>query len=278
MAFTNITIVRKHLAEFRRPQKLVENLLFRLSGDEPLELPHKGIRIGTEKVKGKEFNQPQSETITIAANPVSLGHSNLVADSVVAASDRSLTKIYRENIDYLVDYSAGTVSRIEGGEIESGQEITVWYYHYRLYQKDSDYAISYASGKITRLPEGSLEDGQIVWVDYEIETGIFSDEMITRSVEEAHLIVHGCIAEEYLESSDSLLELAETYIALEILSRMKGLEVMQSTYVNPSVKSSLGKEYLELGQSYRSEADRILVRFGATSEGLNSGLKIRNNP
>ena len=217
------------------------------------------------------------EAVTIADNPVSLGHAHLITDSVVAAADQSLTTIYRENIDYIVDYRAGTISRIDGGGIQSGARISVWYYHFRLYQKDVDYAIDYASGKVTRLPGGELDAGQTIWVDYEIEAGIFSDEMISRSVEEAHTIVCGNIAEEYLESSDRLLEVAETYIALEILARMKGLEVMQSTFINPSRKSSIGKQYLQLGQSYRAEAENILVRYGAPSEALTYGIKIRNN-
>ncbi len=247
-----------------------------MSGDEPLELPHKGIKIGSEKVKGKEYNQPVYEAVIIADNPVSLGHANLITDSVVAASDQSLTTIYRENIDYIIDYNAGTISRIEAGGIQSGKEVSVWYYHFRLYQKDVDYAVDYASGKITKLPGGELDAGQMVWVDYEVEAGIFSEEMISRSVEEAHTIVCANIAVEYLESSDRLLEIAETYIALEILARMKGLEVMQSTFVNPSQKSSIGMQYLQLGQSYRAEAENILVRYGAPSEALTYGIKIRN--
>jgi hypothetical protein len=277
MAFTNINIVKKHLTELRRPQKLVENVLYRLSGDEPLELPHKGIKISSEKVKGKEYNQPVYESVTISDNPVSLGHANLITDSVVAATDQSLTAIYRENIDYMIDYKAGTISRIEAGGIQAGKQVSVWYYHFRLYQKDVDYAIDYASGKITRLPQGELEAGQMIWVDYEVEAGIFSEEMISRSVEEAHTVVCAKISEEYLESSDRLLEIAETYIALEILARMKGLEVMQSTFVNPLQKSPIGKQYLELGQSYRGEAENILVRYGAPSGALTLGIKIRNN-
>ncbi len=278
MSFTNIDIVRKHLTDFHRPQKAVENLLLRLSGGEPTELPHKGINSGSEKVKSKESGTPEYEKVVLGENPVNLGFSNIVADSVVVASDQSLTKIYNENNDYLVIYGSGTIERLGGGEIQSGEELSVWYHPYRVYAKDTDYSIDYAAGKISILPEGALEAGQLVWIDYEIEAGMFSDEVVARAIGEANTILKAQISEEFLESSDDLIVVAETYLAIDILARMKGLEILQSEYVNPSQKGMLGSEYLALGESYRKQADTILDRYRKSPGSLSFPLKIRNNP
>ena len=67
-------------------------------------------------------------------------------------------------------------------------------------------------------------------------------------------------------------------MALEILARMKGLEVLQSVYVNPTQKSALCNEYLDLGQSYREEAEKILIKYRAPLKSLDYPRKIRNNP
>jgi hypothetical protein len=278
MSFTNITIVRKHLTDFRRPENVVENLLLRLSGDEPVELPHKGIKPGTEKVKGKEYSAPEYEKVVLGVNPVSLGYHEIIGDSVVVASDQSLTRIYNENVDYLIDYSSGTIERLESGEIQFGDSVSVWYYPYRLYVKDTDYSMDYTAGKIALLPEGSLESGQIVWVDYEIEAGMFSDEIVARAIEEADAMLKAEIADEYLESADDLIVVAETYLAIDILARMKGLEILQSQYVNPTQKGMLGNEYLALGESYRKQAETILDRYRKSPGSLSFPLKIRNNP
>ncbi len=277
MSFTNIAIVRKHLTDFRRPQRAVENHLLRLSSSEPVELPHKGIKLGSEKVKGKEYSLPEYENVALGVNPVSLGHNNIIGDSVVVASDQSLTRIYNENVDFLIDYNSGTIERLEGGNIPAGQSVSVWYFPYRLYLKDTDYAMDYAAGKITLLQDGALEAGQIVWLDYEIEVGMFSDEIVARAIEEANAILKAEMADEYLESADDLIAVAETYLAIDILARMKGLEILQSEYVNPTQKGMLGSEYLALGESYRKQAESIIDRYRKSPGSLSFPLKVRNN-
>jgi len=278
MAFTNVTIVSKHLAEFKRTLRSVENQMFRMIGDEFLELPHKSMKQSSELVKGKELNQPSYERVTLDDGQISLNKTEIIPESVVVAADQSLSVIYHENIDYTVDYKNGLISRNASGGITSGQEVSVWYFHYTLYTRNNDYTIDYAAGKIRRLADGSVENGQVVWIDYEIEAGSFSDDMINQAVDEAHVYVEARIGEEYLDSPDSILEVAETYIALDILARMKGLEVLQSEFVGSSQKSSVSTDYLNLGRSYREQADRILEEYAKPKDNLVGPLKIRNIP
>jgi hypothetical protein len=276
MAFTNVTIVSKHLAEFKRTLRSVENQIFHLSGEEFIELPHKGITQSSEIVKGKELNQPVYEKVTLDDGQVSLNKSEIIPESVVVARDQSLSVIYNENIDYTVDYKSGLISRTENGGIVSGQEVSVWYFTYTVYARNNDYVFDYKSGKIKRLTEGAVENGQVVWIDYEIEAGSFSDDMIQQAVEEAHTYVEMQISEEFLDSSDNILEVAETYIALDILARMKGLEVLQSEFVGSSQRSSVSTDYIMMGRSYREQADKILERYSNPEDSLASPRKIRN--
>jgi hypothetical protein len=278
MAFTNVTTVRKHLSEFKRTLKSVENLTLRLSGEEKLDLPHKGIKPSSEKVKGREQNQPFFETVTLGDGAVSLSHSELVIDSVVAARDQSLTQVYQENIDYRVDHSLGTITRIADGAIESGQKTAVWYYYFKLYSGGVDYVIDYGGGNISRVPDGDLEEGQVVWIDYAVETGEFSDDVVARAIEEAHADLMEQVDEKYADSADDLLEVAETYLALEILSRMKGLEVLQSEFIDPTNKNSISADYLNLGRSYGEQAERLLEPYLKEKSSLAFPRIARNNP
>lgn len=278
MAFTNISTVRKHLSEFKRTLKSVENHILRLSGEDELDLPHKGIKPSSEKVKGREQNQPFFETVTLGDGEVSLSHNELVVDSVVAARDQSLTQVYQENVDYRIDHHLGTISRVEDGAIESGQTTAIWYYYFKVYTVGVDYAIDYGAGNVRRLADGDVEDGQVVWIDYEVETGEFSDDMVTRAIEEAHVDLMGRVDEKYGDSADDLLEVAETYLALEILSRMKGLEVLQSEFIDPSNKNSISAYYLNLGQSYGEQATRLLEPYLKAKSSLAYPRIARNNP
>jgi len=276
MAFTNVTTVRKHLTEFRRTLKNVNDLMFRLSGDDPQDLPHKGIKSSSEKVKGKKLSRPFCEMVVLGDGITALSHSELVVDSVAVARDQSLTEVYSENIDYMVNYGEGTISRIESGAIEAGRKVAVWYYYFQVYARDVDYGIDYGAGKIKRLPDGNIEEGQLVWIDYEVETGMFADDMMARAIAEAHTDLESRIDEIHADSQDTLLEVAETYLAVQILARMKGLEVLQSEFINPSQKTEISEDYLNLGDSYGKQAERILEPYLKKKDTLAFPKVIRN--
>jgi hypothetical protein len=142
MAYTNIELVRKHLQESVRSEGKVENHKIKLDGVDALVLPHAGLIASSERVKGKEQVVPARESVVLYDEPKSLSKSELLPDSVVAAKDSSLTEIYAENVDFVVDYTSGTITRIADGNLESGQSVTTWYYYFTLYSKDEDYLIS----------------------------------------------------------------------------------------------------------------------------------------
>ena len=276
MSFTNVTLVRKHLTEFSRTLKNVENLVLRFVDDDKIELPQKGIKQNTECVKAREINQPVEEEITLGDSAVNLVWSHLVPDTVVVALDQSLTRIYQIGSDYSVDYKSGTITRLSGGSIEIGQSVAVWYFYFRKYERGVDYSFNYSSGVLTRLPEGEIESGQIVYLDYEIESVTFADDTVARAIEEAHAVLKNNLAEEYRDSSDEIFEIAETYLAVNILSRIKSLEILQSDYIDISQKKQISDNFLTTGEKYRQEADKMMRDYYQTGGNLSFPTRIRN--
>ncbi len=256
--------------------RTIEDFNFRLTGSDDLDLPHKNIRQESEKIKGREKSSPEFQQVVLADDPVSLNHTEIIPQSVAVASDQSLGTVYRENVDFHVDHKNGLIKRLPDGSIFSGSNIAVWYYHYRIYTRNTDYAMFYSAGKIKRLPEGAIEDGQAVWIDYEIEAGSFSDDMLSQALEEANAIIRGQIREEYLSSDDSRLTVAETYLTLSVLARMKALEMLQSQYIDAHDRSGMADEYMRLGKTYSEQADSILYDFRKAFGSISFPTRIRN--
>lgn len=268
MAYTNIELVRKHLQESVRTEGKVENHRVILSGVETVVFPHAGLIAGSERVKGKEQIAPARESVVLYDEPKSLSKSALLPDSVVAAKDSSLTEIYAENVDFVVDYASGTITRMADGNIESGQSVTIWYYYFTLYSKDEDYLISYQNGEVTRLEDGNIADGQIVWIDYEIESGLFADDVITNAIIEASTQLEDRIDSNVVDDATSVLTIAETYLTVSILTQIRALEIIQSSALSASSRAGLSSQLLEISNRYRQEYDDIIKPFLKTGSRL----------
>lgn len=274
MAYTNIELVRKHLQESIRAETEVENHRIELFGLDPVLLPHCGLIIDSEKVKGKQLLVPHSESITLNDEPGSLGRTDLLSDSVVVAKDTSLTDIYTENLDFLVDYAAGTVRRIAGGRIESGQTVAIWYYGYTIYEKNSDYIISYQSGEVTRLENGRIADGQLVWIDYEIESGLFADDVIANAILEASAQLEQRIDSTYADDAPAMLTIAETYLTVSILTQIRALETVQSSSLMASARGNLSSQLLEISNRYRQEYESVIEPYAKKGSALTGPTRL----
>jgi len=261
MAYTNIELVRKHLQESVRSGGKVENHRIKLDGVNTVLLPHAGLIADSESVKGKEQIIPANETIALFDEAEPLDKSDPIPDSVVAAKDSSLTQIYVENVDFIVDYESGTVKRIPDGNIASGQSIDFWYYYFTLYSRDEDYLISYQNGEVTRLQDGSIADGQVVWIDYEIESGLFADDVITNAIIEASTQLGERIDSAAIDDASSILTIAETYLTVSILTQIRALDIIQSSALSASSRGGLSSQLLEISNRYRQEYEDIVKPF-----------------
>jgi len=272
MAFTTKEIVKKHILDHHLGSEKVENERASLQGSEWTQLEKRMVLEGSEKIKGKEQIEPTREEISFASADIqNLSHSELMPDTVAAASDSSLGTVYIENIDYHVDYDLGQITRLSSGAIPQGASAAVWYLYYRIYEKGVDFDIDCQRGRIKRRSGGAIESGQWVYVDYTAEYGSLDDEAIVNAISEADSQILDFIDSVHHDSSDKLLVAAETYLAVSIICRIRAMESISpsrgkaSTAGGPDAMS-----WTSLSDMYKKEAYNILSKYAGPMNSLNS--------
>jgi hypothetical protein len=265
MNITTITHVRNHLYRLSVGEGEIRNHAVRIYADEYSGLAHAHLSNDSETVKSLTGAVPLSETIVLADDPVSLQHQHLVPDSVVCATDSSLSMVYQENVDYTVDYASGNVMRIDGGVVSKGSEVTVWYLFYHVYQRDVDYYIDYQRGRLRRTTSGNIEEGQELLVDYRLGTTEFADSEIEQCIVEAEAEIMLLIDPIWQESTDPALQAAATFLTLSLLCR--NAVSLAAAGTGSDVRAS---NWLELSESYRQTATRLLTWFTRETPGLSA--------
>lgn len=268
MAFTTKEIVKKHILDHHLGSAIVENEKARIQGLDWIQLQKKMILVGSEKIKGKEQIEPAREDIDFGtADTQNLTHSELIQDTVVAASDSSLGIIYIENVDYHVDYDDGCFTRISSGSIPQGAAITVWYLYYRVYEKGVDYDIDYQRGRIKRRSGGAIESGQWIYADYTAEYGALDDDAIVNAISEANSRILDYIDATHHDSNDKLLVSAETYLAVSIICRIRAMESISPS--RGKTESADAMSWTALSDMYKKETFNILAKYASPSNNLN---------
>jgi hypothetical protein len=272
MPFTTAEIVKKHILDHHIGSTIVSNEAVQLPVSGPVQLQKQMILASSETVKAKEQNTPTRESVSFAAgDEINLVHSKLISDSVIVASDTSLRQVYVENVDYHIDYDLGTIRRVPAGVIAAGAEVIVWYLFYRVYQRGVDYDIDYQQGTLTRRNSGAIEAGQWILVDYTTEYGSLDDSAIENAITEADREVLSFIDEAYSESSDRALVTAETYLAVSIICRIRGMEAISPSRGKTS--GSDARSWAAISEMYCKETYNILARFAGPINSFNSPSK-----
>ncbi len=273
MAYTNPELVRKHLHETTRSSSGIELHRMKLTGTLPLSLPHAGLVEDSERVMTKEQLAPEMEVTTLHDDDVSLTRANLVPESVVVAKDSSMGAIYKENTDYVVDCANGRLRRVTGGAIASGQMVVIWYDFFTLFARGEDYAISYQNGEITRLDEGVIADGQEIFISYQIESGVFSDEIIANAILEASVLLDGRLEQPVVDDAVRAVTVAETYLAVSILMQIKATEALRSSVYSTASRSATSSSLLDLSTKYRRDCEEIIAPYAKKSARMASPVR-----
>jgi hypothetical protein len=264
MSFTTIEIVKKHILEKHIGIQQIESEPVKLVADTAVGLRYPPVYSGSEKVKAKEQNKPDYQIVDFSgSDEVTLNRPELIKDSVVVASDSSLGKIFKENIDYIVDYDEGILIRLGSGEVPQGATVSVWYVPFHIYTRGQDYKIIYSKGEISRLSGGDIESGQWVYVDYVSEYAFIDDEIIANAINEANEQVLNFIDSVYTSSSDRSLVVAETYLAVSIVCRIKALEAVSS-----GLKDTVSSSWSILSDQYKRDAYILLEKFAGSLGGF----------
>jgi hypothetical protein len=261
MPFTTKEIVKKHILDHHIGSSIIANEFAQLTGSDSCQLSRQMILASSETVKAKGQNNPSWEAINFAyGDNINLASAKIISDSVVVASDSSLGRIYVENVDYHIDYDLGVCRRIQSGGITAGGNVVIWYLQYRIYLRGVDYDIDYQAGSLRRRSSGALESGQTVLVDYTAEYGNLDDDAIDNAISEANELVISFIDEAYREASEKGLVIAETYLAVSIICRIKSIESMSLS--NIKVGNNAGS-WAAISDMYRKEAFSVMSRYAA---------------
>ncbi len=264
MSLTTIDRIRHHLSRINPGAGQARDQAVRLTSDGYIALPHAHIISASEKVKTTAGDIPLSEHLTLAAAPVPATHREIIPGTMVCARDSSLSQVYQENADYVVDYAAGTVGRLDSGDIDSGDTVIIWYQHYIVYQRGLDYTIDYERGQLRRIASGSIAAGQEVLVDYQLGITSLADEEIEQGIVDAEAEIFHTIASEFRESTDPALQTAATFLTLSLLCR-NAAGLAASGGVSSQNQLSF---WLALSASYRETAERLLTWFRQSVPGL----------
>ena len=264
MSYTNLETVRKHINLDEIPGGLKSDVPVIFTDREDSPIPGRGIVENSVIVKAIKNYAPYSEEITPGDGVVSLSNNRLVLNSVTIATDKSLGAIYTENIDFSIDCTNGTVSRLSGGSIESGQTVVVWYYFYSVYTEGVDYSVNNQSGMVRRLPGGDIQIGQTVLLDYELSLNQLNDEFISEAVQEANAIVERQVDPNKKFGADLTLQTAATCLAVSLVCRMAAISDLR--FGASSRQTALA--WISLAESYRDDYKNLLKVFRPQAAGL----------
>jgi len=255
MSLTTIDKIRPHLSHVDTGERRMTDQVVRISADAYVELPHAGITPDSETVKNLMGDAPTAEAVVFDTPSISLAQNHLLHGAVVVGDNSSLSRIYSENIDYLIDYDAGTITRIASGAIAADTAAMIWYQYYRVYRPEYDYDIDYATGRIRRVASGDIPENCEVFVDYLLQGVRFDDTEIEQCIREAEAQITGMIDPGFAEATDEPLQTAATWLALASLWRNA------STITNREAYLALSRAYheyaMELIKPYRRRVPNI---------------------
>jgi hypothetical protein len=200
------------------PNVFNERIVLNLYEDS--QLGHANVDEDTEVVKRIEVVAPQAEAgnpITLNANvPVNLDNQKIAWDSVVVAADAFAAVVYVENVDYIIDYTNGTVRRANvGSTIPDGGAVWVWTIPFAVMAEGSDYNINYDEGTITRRAGTDIPDGATVWVDYAHSQATVTDLAIRQAIAQSESFIASRLRGGFtMESDDEGLKSACTFFTM----------------------------------------------------------------
>jgi hypothetical protein len=268
VSYASIKQVRSHLVDNRPLADAVYNQAVVLTGTEWIRLFGGAIDPVSVAVKGRRSSQLTRVALVVGPVPVSVGASDLEVGSVVVASDSSLGHVYRENIDYTVDYIHGKIVVRTDGELVDGSPVTVWYGSYEPYQRDTDFHLDAENGSIRRLVSGRIVNGELVLVDYRPVYASFADEIVETATAEANGVIERSVDPGREFGADPSLSLAATYYALAIVCRAAA-----SRALGAGGGDRLAPAWMKLADDYAARSEERLREFRPAVGGLHPPVR-----
>jgi len=257
MPYTNPELVKKHIRLEQTVSGFRRDYPVTFADQEWVKLPGQGIVEDSVIVKAIHGHAPVFEEPIMIDGLILLANGHLVPNSVTIASDSSLGEIYKENIDYSVDCTNGTILPLSSGTIPTGSRLAVWYYYYSVYTRGSDYSVNYLDGTIKRTADSDIQPNQTVLIDYQLSGNQLNDDIIAEVVSEANAVVEKQVDPGREFGADMTLQAAATYMAVSLLCRIAAADDLK---FNPYGRQT-APSWLSLADSYRHDCETLLKTF-----------------
>mgnify|MGYP001598506400 CR=1 FL=1 len=257
MLYTSVEKVKQHLVSVFPIQERVLDHSTVLTGIDFVTFFGGAIDDATLVVKSVKSNDLKRAAITLGISATALPDSLLIRGTVVVASNSSLGIIFVENQDYIIDYSAGTISIKSGGTLTAGQLVSIWYGNYVRYNNGSDFVASAFDGRIRRTPNSGIASGETVCLDYSPIIDTYNDVMIQNAVDESNSLIEKTIDPYQQFGIEPLIQIAATYRAVETVSRASAARELSSQRGEYNVALA----WLKLADEYARRADELIASF-----------------
>jgi len=269
MALTNIDTIKSLIQSFliTIPNILNERIQFELF--EASQLEHTNIDNLSETVKIIRDALPLLDVkspITLTdQDPVSLTSQKIVWDTVIVSNTLSLTTIYVENDDYIIDYTNGTITRTTTGTtIPNGGTIYIWYLPFTILTSGSDYNINYDFGTLTRRAGSSIPNNATIYVDYSHSQATVTDTSLLEIIDEMEHFVKPRLKSGFtLDSDDAGLKSAATNFCLYLFCLSQSLKELHVAGKDDSDK--LASQWMKLSDKYLDTANVLFSKYLKTT-------------
>jgi hypothetical protein len=276
MSFTTPAQIKSHLLNSTRPVLHVENERVQLSGTADVELAYGALVSSSESVKRDCLASviTSGPHVLTETNWSDLSASQVVAGTVVVTVDDTCQLVYREELDYQIDYETGRIRRTPGSDIPNQTGVYVYFASYELLRTTTDYVIDYEHGLLRRTSTGAIPDGGAVLIDYDVGAGSVEDTLIEQAIVEAEDVIVRNLAPGYSSSSaDQGLKTGACYLVLSIIARALCTEFLgRRTSADGATRA---KEWITLSERYEAKAYEVLRPF-LNPIALRAGLRMMN--
>ncbi len=266
MSYTNVELIRQYLATpFPTRDRFVDQLLV-ISSDDYLSFYSGAVTEGSLSVKSLQSNNRTQQQITLQTGGNIISSTPIVRGSVVVASDSSLTTVYIENDDYVIDYEGGSIAVKSGGMLAVDMSVVVWHLSYVVYESGVDYLVDVDGGRLKRYLTGDIALNETVFLDYTPMDVAFNDDILQQAVVEANGLVETDVDPDRVFGADPVLQAAATYRAVEIICYTAAARALS----NLPADDKAAQTWAKLGDRFLKRSEQLLQSFHPPVEGLSS--------
>jgi hypothetical protein len=273
-SYTDIDTVKKLLQSMPTIFNNIQDEKITFNDFDKSYLQYTNIDVDSEIVKIIRTVTLTNDNPTLTDNTeINLSGTFIVPNTVVVADSLTLTTIYVENKDYIINYTTGKISRTTvGSSITNPQTVYVWYIPYVQLTDGSDYNTDDDEGSLNRRAGTSIPDKATVYVDYSHSQGNVPDDLIAELILETDSIINNVIKATEVDSTDKALNSAATNFVMYLICLSQSQKILK---LSRTISDDVGEAWIKLADSYLSAANKFLA-FYKFSPTFNPGKTVIN--